>query len=181
MMFGFRSQFRMLIESENTQAIVCAHEHHSVARQAFAVEYSFRGRAREVPAAVDPQHHRLARFRRPFRRPDIDVETIFADSFASLHAPRAEVRGLANTGPRFHGHRFAPTQIAHGRSGKGNPFEHGAAAFEWGALNLPSGDHDCRRFLCRSHQCQERQCRHGWDCALSMHEMLDLLSVRPIL
>src|SRR5579862_3549999 len=113
----------MLIESENTQAIVRADQHHSMPRQTFTVEYGFRGRAREVSASMDPQHHRLRGFRWPFRCPAIDEETVFAYSLASLHAPRAKVRGCANACPRFHWHRFAPTQIAHGRCGKRNPFE----------------------------------------------------------
>jgi len=157
MMFGFLGQFRVRIESENPQAIVGAHEDHPVSRHGFSVEDCFRGRTREVPAAVNPQHHGFARFRRPFRSPNIDIETVFAYVGARLHTPRAKVSGVASAGPGFHGQRLAPTQVAHRRRRKGNPLKNYATALESGALNLPSSDCNRRQLLCRRHQSEERQ------------------------
>src|SRR5579862_8259147 len=117
MMGGFGSQFRKREESKNAQAIIRADQHHTAPGQTFAVENGLGRSPREITAPVDPQHYRLGRFRRPFRGPDVEVETILADPAAILHASRSEICGVPNARPWFHRPWFAPAQITEWRRG----------------------------------------------------------------
>src|SRR5690349_17764576 len=115
-------------ESKDTQPVIRADQYHPEAGQAFAVENGIRRSPGEITSSVNPQHHRLGRFRRPLWRPYVEIQAVFAYTIAVLHASRSELRGIANAGPRFYLARLTPAQIAERRSSKRNTFEHRATA-----------------------------------------------------
>ena len=158
-MCGFGSQFRVRKKSKNAQAIIRADQHHAAPGQTFAVENGLRRSPREITAPMNPQHYRLGRLRRPFRRPDVEIQTILAAAADVLHASRAEGRSVANARPWFDLPGFAPAQITNGRRRKRDAFENGTAA-QCAASNFSGSDGHGWRFLgqpCKSDEHQRRK------------------------
>src|ERR1700730_11558709 len=73
----FFGELGMGEKAEDGEPVVDAYKHHAVASQAFAIEVVAGGGAAVITAAVNPQHHRLARFGGPLWRPDIEEEAVF--------------------------------------------------------------------------------------------------------
>ena len=131
-----RAEFRRMQEAECAEAVVHRHHHHVAGpRQMFAVDARLGAGADGVPAAVNPHQHRpRAGIRR--RRPDVQIEAVFADFMGGdaneladvagdggLHRARPELQSVAHARPRRRRRRRPPAQVANWRLRKRNALE----------------------------------------------------------
>lgn len=140
MMRRLAGEFGMSEEAEDRHAIVNGHQYDSAAREAFAIEVCARGGAGIIAAAMQPDHHRHGRARRPFGGPDIEEKAVL--TAAGEHAAvrvlgtgGAEGSGVAFAGPWLCGRRRTPAKVAHGRRRVWDAFEDRPALRERRATN----------------------------------------------
>ena len=133
----------MCKEAEYAEPVIHRHDNHAMARQALAIEYRFRTGAGEIASAMNPNHHRLSRFSRPLRRPDIQIETVLATvrpEGATLNTCVPEPGRIADSSPRSHRDGLPPTKLAHRRLRKRDAFEHRPSArARLDTADLPAG------------------------------------------
>jgi hypothetical protein len=96
------------------------------------------------------------------RKPDVEVETVFARLGVAkkdvaedigLQAGGAEFVGASHTGPRLDRLRSFPAPVSNGRSGKGNAFEHAHRLVGIGCtLQLAGIDGDFVSRICGGHR-----------------------------
>ncbi len=111
---GLAAELREMDEAEDVQPVRDADDDHVVAaRQVGAVVRQRGRRSAGVAAAVQPDHHRTRAAARGARRPDVQVQTVFAHRLGAgqrlplgyerrdhLRRSRAERERLADAGPR---------------------------------------------------------------------------------
>ncbi len=137
-------QFGMREEAEDAQTIVQRHHDDAVTRHVHAVIERLLGRTAVIAAAMDPYHDRKRLALGLRRRPDVEVEAVFAfgegDPGRRLPAGLRESRRRAHARPRHDRLRRAPAQIADRRRGIGDaePDAHAvlACAFDQAALDV---------------------------------------------
>src|ERR1700677_659597 len=153
-------------KAESGEPVGGANQHHSVTGQAFAIEVGASGCAPEIAAAMHPEHDWFACAGWPFRRPHVEVETVFTAVFKNsaiagvLGTGRAEGSGRTHASPRFHGLRLTPAQGFDRRLREGDPFKYRAASFEHGALNPAAGYSGFGRILHAPDRSCEQRDRH---------------------
>ncbi len=125
----FLGQLGMGIEAKNSEPVIHADHHNTLARQLLTVLPRLRGSSCLKTAAVNPDHYRklvVPGFR---GRPDIQIQAVLAHARVLehhvpenivLHAACAEMVRLLHAGPGRNRLRRLPTQIAHRRRGIGN-------------------------------------------------------------
>jgi hypothetical protein len=125
-------------ETEDVEAVRDADDHHVVAsRQVGAVIRQRCRRSAGISAAVQPDHHRARAAGCRARRPDVEVQTVFAHRFGAgerlplgherrehLRGARAEGERLADAGPRRGRHRRQKSPRAGGRCAVRDRLEH---------------------------------------------------------
>src|SRR5258706_9625677 len=76
MMVRFARQGGMRKETKRAKSIIQAHQHDPPASQTVAIVDILGTCTENVPAAGNPDHHRLARSARPFWSPDVEEKAI---------------------------------------------------------------------------------------------------------
>ena len=130
------AEFRRMQKAEDAEAVVHRHHHHIPdPRQMLAVDARLRASADRVAAAMNPHQHRpLAGIRA--RRPNVQVEAVFADPMrgnadqladvagdGGLHRTGPELERIAHARPRRRRFRGAPAQLANRRLRERNALE----------------------------------------------------------
>src|SRR6185369_3691119 len=125
----------MRVEAEGAKAIVVGHEDHALAGELFTVVLRERSRSTGEGPAVRPDDDRQLVGRGVRRRPDVEIQTVFADrlwwratlpasSPARLHAACAELIGPANAFPLCGRLRSAPAERTDRRRRERDALEH---------------------------------------------------------
>ena len=125
-------------EAQRAQPVVDGDYHHTLLRQLGPVVDGHGARPRLEAAAMDPEHHGqggrsiILSLHRRRGRPHVQIEAILAGltygqieglSLRWLRAGRAESDAGALVGPRRHGLRRLPAQVAHRRGRVGDALE----------------------------------------------------------
>ena len=120
-------------EAEQAKPIVDGDQHHAGAGQGFAVVQRHAASALDEAAAVNPHHHRHFGVACASRRPDVQIQAVFAlrdrplgvEALrrGRLHAGLGKRRGVAFPLPRRGGRGRLPAQLADRRRREGDALE----------------------------------------------------------
>ena len=138
MMLGFGGEFGMSEKAQRIETMVDGDDDNAPRGKTCAVVARFGARADDKAAAVNPRHHRQARFcPRRGRRPDVEMEAILGGRGSAeidvvphdaLHGMGAKLVCRPHACPGRNGLRRAPAQAPERRRGIGNAFVDADAA-----------------------------------------------------
>ena len=128
-------------EAEDSEAVVHGDYDDVTLSEELAVLSRLGRAARDIAAAVDPDHHGKAGLLRLRGSPHVQCEAVFTGAgiaeyhvivYGRLHAARAELGRVADALPFSRGLRWLPAELADGRSGVGDSFKGSDLSIEGG-------------------------------------------------